>query len=78
MQLITFKIPKQIGRFQDGELSIYKDVKITDDVVLKLTDVYCGIGDQFLKHGVDFNTKEDLEQQLLEDKEMHFVVNLIA
>ena len=78
VQLITFKIPRQLGRFQDGKLSIYKDVKITEDVVFKVNDLDCGIGDKFLKNGIDFNTKQDLEQLLLEDKEMHFKVNLIA
>ena len=62
-----------VGKFKYGKLSIIKDVNISD-VVLKLPDVFYGIGDKFLKRHEDFDTNEDLEQLILEDKEMRYLV----
>ena len=42
------------------------------DVVFKIPNLWLGIGDKFLVSGADFNNAEDLEQIILEDKEMNF------
>lgn len=52
---------------------MFNDGSITD-VVLKVPDLYVGLGDKFLVSGTDFDNAEDLEQLILADKEMQFVV----
>ena len=52
---------------------MFNDDKIPD-VVLKVPDLYVGIGDKFLVNGTDFDNAEDLEKLILADKEMNFVV----
>ena len=42
------------------------------DVVLKIPNLWLGIGDKFLVSGADFNNADDLEQIILEDKEMNY------
>ena len=44
------------------------------DVVLKIPNSWLGIGDKFLVSGTDFKNAEDLEQIILEDKEMNYGV----
>lgn len=57
---------------------MFKDDNILNiaDVVLKVPDLWVGIGDKFLVNGTDFDNAKDLEQLILADKEMHFVVLL--
>ena len=46
----------------------------TPDVVLKIPNLWLGIGDKFLVSGTDFNHAEDLERIILEDKEVNGVL----
>ena len=56
-------IPQQIGKWDGQKLVL--DMPLDDtDVVIKLTDAFFGIGDQFLVHGEDYDTAADLEHIL--------------
>ena len=54
-------IARELGRFENGQLTMYEEVT-NKDVVLKLADSYLGIGDKFLQFGKDFTNQGDLEQ----------------
>ena len=52
---------------------MFENSKIPD-VVLKIPNLWLGIGDKFLVSGTDFNNAEDLEQIIFEDKERNYGV----
>eukprot|EP01065_Artemidia_motanka_P044018 TRINITY_DN6202_c0_g1_i1.p1 TRINITY_DN6202_c0_g1~~TRINITY_DN6202_c0_g1_i1.p1 ORF type:complete len:439 (+),score=120.08 TRINITY_DN6202_c0_g1_i1:64-1380(+) len=57
------RVPRQLGRWDGEHLHLSEPID-DSDVVIKLTDAFFGIGDQFLIHGKDFRNAADLERIL--------------
>eukprot|EP01062_Namystynia_karyoxenos_P076954 TRINITY_DN763_c0_g2_i1.p1 TRINITY_DN763_c0_g2~~TRINITY_DN763_c0_g2_i1.p1 ORF type:complete len:511 (+),score=176.29 TRINITY_DN763_c0_g2_i1:82-1533(+) len=57
------RVPHQVARWTGDKLVLDRPIDDTD-VVIKLTDAFFGIGDQFLVNGRDFRSAADLERHL--------------
>lgn len=57
------RMPRELARFSKGNLEVFHKIE-GNDIVIKITDSFLGIGDLFLDHGKDFNTQADVEKLL--------------
>jgi hypothetical protein len=63
MEAAKMRMPRELARWDNDHLEKYFPFK-NSDIVVKLTDSFLGIGDQFLVAGKDFETEDDVEKFL--------------
>lgn len=62
---VSARVPRELGRFENLELSMNHELGETD-IVVKLEDAFLGIGDSFWKYGVEYNSLDSLKAKMKE------------
>lgn len=67
MEAADVRVPREMGRWINNDIETKHKLE-GEDLVIKLTDSYLGVGDIFLNHGEHYNTKADLRKIMRETK----------
>ena len=61
---VDARLPRQLGVWENNELTMEVDNLVGHDLVVKLDDSYLGIGDNFWHFGKDYSTEAELRAKM--------------